>query len=95
MKHFIVYKELEIRIAKSYNVKADFHVLLNGVVFKSGIVSRVEFVKHSFKDEDNLFITLYMGHIEVCTAMTNDDHVIEEDDSINTFRIRKAERFDY
>ncbi|WP_142415462.1 hypothetical protein [Hathewaya massiliensis] len=87
-KHLIVCDELEA--VQSFNVKPNLYVSLNGVIFKSGVVSSVEFVKHRFSDRDRIFINLYMGQIEVCTVIATDNYVIEEDDSINTLRIRKV-----
>lgn len=89
-KHLIVCEELETGTAKSYDVKPNLYVSVNGVIFKSGVVSSVEFVKHSFSDRDRIFINLYMGRIEVCTVIATDNYVIEEDDLINTLRIRKV-----
>ena len=87
-KHLIVCEELET--VKSYDVKPNLYVSLNGVIFQSGVVSRVEFIKHSFSDRDRIFINLYMESIRVCSVIATDNYVIEEDNSINTLRIRKV-----
>ncbi|WP_102399509.1 hypothetical protein [Haloimpatiens massiliensis] len=96
-KQLLKYADIKSDVLESYNVGSTASITLNGVMFDEGLISKIDFIKHTFKDgTDNLFIKLYMGHINVATVVTTDDYVIEQDDDkYPSYWIREAEEYDY
>lgn len=91
------YDDIKTEVLESYDVVASANVTLNGVIFDDGIISKIDFIKHIFKDgTDSLFIKLYMGNVTVAMVITNDDYVIEiEEGKHPSFWIRKSKEYDY
>ncbi|EDS76414.1 hypothetical protein CBC_A0983 [Clostridium botulinum C str. Eklund] len=91
------YKDLKVEVLESHSVGAKATVSLNEVIFKEGLISKIDFEKHIFEDgSGGLFINLYMGNLLIATVVTNDDYVIEKEDcKYPSYWIRKAEEYDY
>ncbi|WP_138206388.1 hypothetical protein [Haloimpatiens lingqiaonensis] len=96
-KRLLKFADIKAEVLESYNVAQVATVTLDNVEFVEGLISKIDFGKHTFKDgADILFIKLYMGNINVATVATTDNYVIERDDGkYPSFWIRKAEEFDY
>lgn len=97
VRNLLKYDSMKIEVLESYNVNSLAKVTLNDVMFSEGFISKIDFIKHTFKDgSDSLLIKLYMGNIRVATIVTNDDYVIEvEDNEFPSYWIRKAKDYDY
>lgn len=96
-KHLLKYADIKLDVLESYDVSAMASVTLNNVTFEEGLISKINFIKHTPKDgSNNLFITLYMGNINVATVVTTNDYVIEQDNGkYPSYWIREAEKYDY
>ena len=101
-----MYKAAEMEPGQTENIETLTYteVRLDGLMFNRDFVTRIKIHRFNRDPEEKnqtptLFVTLYLGNLEVCTKVTNDDIVVEterrESGIAVSYLIRVARDYDY
>lgn len=91
-------QNMEIDKVQSFDIVRGSKGFINDVQFEEDLISKVEVAKLVFEKRypESVFIKLYSGNFKLGTIVADEDYVLEiEEYSFPTFRIRKAEYYDY
>lgn len=96
------YEDGETKNVHLINIEKSTRVFLDGILFSENAISKIKIFKHQGdkKEEDCIFVKLYMGNMDIATKIYSSDIVIlteysDKSEDAQQYVIRKAERYDY